>query len=184
MALRKLGLITTLKPLLGYPPLLALVSCLIACGAEQNDPSAQISNDSAAFESMPTPKPVAGPAIEQHHYYFDVNDHSEDEVLELLKRAQDVYDSLPVDQRQSLKIAMVLHGPDLQYFAKRNYKKHKALVDTAARLEAFGFIDLKVCAESARSHGVEDDGFPPFVDIVPFGPGEIRELERQGYTKL
>ena len=165
-----------------------LVFCLSACSADRDYEASQTAKaaatQAAGNGSTHNFQPAADADDARHHYYFDVTNHSKHEVHSLLLRAQEIYDSLPAEQRQSLKVAMVLHGPDLEYFAKRNYAKHKDLVDTAAKLEAFGFIDLKVCAVSARSHGVEEDGFPPFIDIVPFGPGEIRELERQGYTKL
>ena len=161
-----------------------LAICLVACsgsdGAAPRLPDAEI----AAPVPKTTPSRSIADARTEHRYYFDVNDHSKDEVMKLLERAQEIYDSLPNEQRDSLKIAMVLHGPDLQYFAKNNYLQNKALVDMAAKLEAFGFIDLKVCAVSARSHGVENDGFPPFIEVVPYGPNEINELQQRGYTKL
>ena len=164
--------------------ILAITTCLGACDAGEDKQSTPLKLNSVSREMSQTLNPVADSRSQEHHYYFDVNDHTEDEVLNLLQRAQEIYDSLAAEDRDNLKIAMVLHGPDLQYFAKRNYSEHKDLVDTAAKLEALGFIDLKVCAVSARSHGVDNDGFPPFVDIVPYGPGEIRELEQRGYTKL
>lgn len=79
---------------------------------------------------------------------------------------------------------MVLHGPDVVYFANANYAQYKSLVDLAAEVDAFGFLDLKVCAASARSHSLETDEFPPFVELVTYGPAEIKRLESAGYVRL
>ncbi|MEM7467279.1 MAG: DsrE family protein [Pseudomonadota bacterium] len=130
---------------------------------------------------------LAIPVSEQQEsaqYFFNVSGHTKDEVQRLLTRAQEIYESLPEEKKQSLKVAMVLHGPDAQFFAKQNYEKNKSLVDSAAKLEAFGFIDLKVCAVSAKSHGIGEDGFPAFIDVVPYGPDAIKRLRDNGFTEL
>lgn len=160
------------------------IVCLAACDNTTDSNTLLTSAATITASQAPGVVPMADSDSSKHHYYFDVNNHTKEEVLSLLKRAQEIYESLEATERESLKIAMVLHGPDLQYFAKHSYEDNKDLVDTAANLEANGFIDLKVCAISARSHGVENDGFPAFIETVPYGPGEIRELEKQGYTKL
>lgn len=120
----------------------------------------------------------------EHRYFFNVKGHTREEVESLLKRAQEVYDSLPNDRRESFEVAMVLHGPDTQFFAKKNYSENKNLVDLAAKLEAFGFIDFKVCAASAKMQGLGIDSFPPFIEVVPYGPGALETLKQDGYTEL
>ncbi len=131
--------------------------------------------------------PPAESAINAEHdvyYFFDVHGHSAEEITELLKRAKTTYDRLSSDLQAATRIAMVLHGPDVVYFANGNYAQYKALVDLAAEVDAFGFLDLKVCAASARSQGLEADKFPPFVELVAYGPAEIRRLEAAGYVRL
>ena len=103
-------------------------------------------------------------------YLFDVYGHSPEEVRALLMRAKYVYDNLSADLRNGLQIAMVLHGPDVEYFATENYTQHGPLVDLAASLDALGFVDLKVCVGSIRAAGLDSSTFPPFIELMPYGP--------------
>lgn len=117
-------------------------------------------------------------------YFFNVKGHTKEQVESLLLRALEIYEAMPAEGRETLEIAMVLHGPDTQYFAKKNYSENKNLVDLAAKLEASGFVDLKVCAVSAKSQGIDDDGFPSFIEIVPYGPQAIENLKQAGFTEI
>jgi intracellular sulfur oxidation DsrE/DsrF family protein len=135
----------------------------------------------AAAISAPADRLVIEPS---KRYFFDVYGHTPAEIMALLNRAKDTYDNLSPELRGSLKIAMVLHGPDIKFFATDNYAGNKDLVDLAARLDAFGFVDLKICAVSVTDHGLPSDGFPPFIEIVPYGPTEISRLQADGYVRL
>jgi len=122
---------------------------------------------------------------DQHTYYlFDVHGHSAEEVAALLNRAKDTFDQLSSDLQATARIAMVLHGPDVAFFSSENYDQYKSLVDLAAEVDAFGFLDIKVCTASARSRGLDADKFPPFIELVPYGPVKIRRLESAGYVQL
>ena len=162
---------------------LSLGFLLAGCG--ENNPAAAVSTTAAgqSTQQLPDLRPAAE-VESDHRYFFNVNGHSKEEVQKLLTRAQEIYDSLPEDKKRSLEIVLVMHGPDAQFFAKHSYEQNKSLVDSAAKLEAFGFIDLKVCAASARSQGIAEDGFPAFIEVVPYGPNELRALNQQGYTEL
>lgn len=115
------------------------------------------------------------------HYLFDVVDNGPEELLRLLNRAEELAHHAK-GQAQNVSIAMVIHGPDLEIFENRNYHKYKSLVDTAARLDAFGVIDFKLCQTLAFNGGLQIDDFPPFMEFVPFGPDEISRLRTRGYV--
>ena len=137
--------------------------------------------------SVPHPVPAISPAAEvtnNSRYFFNVKGHSREQVESLLNRALEVYEEMPEGSKANLEIAMVLHGPDAQFFAKKNYSENKKLIDLATKLEAVGFIDLKVCARSAASQGIENDGFPPFIEVVPYGPEAIENLKEAGFTEI
>lgn len=127
---------------------------------------------------------IVAPSPPSTRYFFDVHDHSAEEIKALLLRAKDTYDGLPAELQNSLTIAMVLHGPDVQFFASSNYDENRALVDLAAKLDAFGFVDLKMCATSVRNRGLQSATFPPFIEMVTYGPEEINRLEAESYTRL
>jgi len=52
------------------------------------------------------------------HYLFDVTDHSPEEISSMLMRAERL-NREGTSRRQAVDIAMVLHGPDIEIFAKQ-----------------------------------------------------------------
>jgi len=102
----------------------------------------------------------------------------------LLRRAQTTHDGLPAPERDSITIAMVLHGPDIAFFAVDHYEQYRELVDLAANLDALGYVDLKICTASVNSRGLDATQFPEFIEFVPYGPDEISRLESAGYVRF
>jgi uncharacterized protein len=149
-------------------------------------PSATRATPSIRIPSPDRP-PAARPTVDVEiptRYFFDVYGHTDAEIMALLDRARDTYDKLPPEFQDSARIAMVLHGPDVAFFASDKYEQYKDLVDLAAKLDAFGFVDFKVCAVSARRNGLQSDSFPSFIELVPYGPAEVSRLEAAGYLQL
>ena len=95
-----------------------------------------------------------------------------------------IYEDTPVAERANLKVVLVLHGPDIDFFSSRNYSKYQNIVDLAAKLDAFDVFDFKMCATSAASFGLEESEVPPFVEFVPYGPDEIEQLKSAGFVQL
>lgn len=122
-------------------------------------------------------------SVSGNQYMFDVSDHSREELVALLKRADEVA-SVSSPETDRLDIALILHGPDIAWFARNNYQDNKELVDLAARLDALKVIDLKVCQKAMQQFGYIDDDIPAFIDRVPYAPDEMRRLENSGYFKL
>lgn len=122
-------------------------------------------------------------AGEERHYLFNIQSHSPEEIKMLLERAEYLSSQAESDD-ENIKIAMVMHGPDMDIFDKKNYQKHMEIVDLAARLEASGVIDFKVCKTVATIRGIPDGSFPSFIEMVPFAPDELDKLEQQGFIEL
>lgn len=120
---------------------------------------------------------------EETHYLFDIEDNGPEEIKKLLERARTISQQAG-DIDKSVNIAMVIHGPDVDLFDKKNYQQHREIVDLAAHLEAEGVIDFKVCQTVANFRGIENTAFPSFMELVPFGPDELDRLEQQGFEKL
>jgi intracellular sulfur oxidation DsrE/DsrF family protein len=132
-----------------------------------------------------TPESVASTEeLTAKKYYFDVVDHSADDFKALLHRAYMIYEQSPLERRRELQIVMVLHGPDIEYFDAANYAENQEIVDLAAKLDAFGVFDFKVCARTAARLGVMPDEIPAFVEFVAYGPLEITRLDEAGYVRL
>ena len=81
-------------------------------------------------------------------------------------------------------ISIVLHGPEVNVFIKQNYGRYQALVDQAAKLDAFKVVDIKICERWIGFNNIERNQLPPFVDTVPYGPAEERRLIEAGYQSF
>lgn len=116
-------------------------------------------------------------------YLFQVTLHTPVEIEKLLARAEQLATTQrPPDRRAG--IALVLHGPEVELFARRNYAKYRQLVDRAAKLDADGVIEVKMCQTEMRSRGIREQDVPGFIELVPYGPDEEKRLLRRGYIYL
>ncbi|MBW8369988.1 MAG: DsrE family protein [Thiobacillus sp.] len=79
------------------------------------------------------------------------------------------------------KIVIVLHGNEIDYFATRNYPRHKALMDRAQSLSVGGIIEFRMCRIAAQSRGYAAKDIHGFVSMVPMGDAEIVRLQHEGY---
>ena len=113
-------------------------------------------------------------------YVARIEAHSLEEIETLMSRAESVVDQVVAGQNVE-PIQFVLHGDEVRFFFRRNYQKNKSLVDRAARLDAFNVIDIKVCETWMRFHGEGLNELYPFIETVPFGPGEEKRLLSEGY---
>ncbi len=83
------------------------------------------------------------------------------------------------------RIAIVLHGDELQLFQKENYSSNQSLVERARLLDQDNIIDIKACQTKMRSLNIEQSELPSFIEQVPFAPAEIERLqEEEGFTRL
>jgi intracellular sulfur oxidation DsrE/DsrF family protein len=112
---------------------------------------------------------------------LDVSVHSLDELKVLLDRAEEIA-ARPQSQGEKAAVVLVLHGPEVEFFAISNYPRYKDIVDQAARLDAFDVVDVKICQSMMERLGVERDDIPAFIEQVPYGPGEVERLVREGYV--
>lgn len=120
---------------------------------------------------------------ERQSAVYDLSVHDPQEMQLLLERLDQLAQQ-PSPQSQSARIALVLHGPELKYFTIRNYAMHRELVDLAAKLDAFQVIEVKACNTMMRQLGLQEADMPAFIEIVPYGPNEVRRLVGTGYLKM
>lgn len=101
--------------------------------------------------------------------------HTPDELYAALMRAEMLFlegrflGTLP-------PATLVVHGPQVAVFFKQSYPRHKQIVDLAARLTAFGVVDIRVCETRMGVLGRGREALLPFVGTVPFGPAEEQRL--------
>lgn len=119
----------------------------------------------AAAEKAPATSPNDSTAPGAR-YLFRVTLHTPLEIEGLLTRAEQLARNIhPVDRRAG--IALVLHGPEVEIFVRKNYAKYRHIVDRAARLSAEGVIEVKMCQTEMRSRDIHDEDVPKFIEFVP-----------------
>ncbi|BAZ92951.1 putative threonine efflux protein [Thiohalobacter thiocyanaticus] len=155
-----------------------LVLVLLTGGGPGVLQAAPLPADGDAPRAHPIPE-----ILEQRHRVYDINLHEPQELRRLLQRLDEVTPG-PRPGSNPPRFALVLHGPEIEFFAIGNYAEYRDLVDLAARLDAFGVIEVKACQTRMESLGLGGDDLPAFVEIVPFGPAEVERLEREGYVRM
>lgn len=116
-------------------------------------------------------------------YVFDVTVSTAQELDVVLNRA----DSLRklFDPQQHGRIAIVLHGDELQLFQKDNYSANQSLVDRARLLDRENIIDIKACQTMMRTLDIAQSELPSFIEQVPYAPVEIFRMKNDyNFTEI
>ena len=116
-------------------------------------------------------------------YVFSVTVNSAQQLDVVLDRAEDLRELFDPDQHS--RIAIVLHGNELQLFQKGNYSSNQLVVERARLLDQDNIIDIKACQTMMRILEIDQSELPSFIEQVPFAPAEIERLEKEeGFTRL
>jgi intracellular sulfur oxidation DsrE/DsrF family protein len=116
-------------------------------------------------------------------YVFSVTVNSAQQLDVVLSRAEDLRELF--DPEQHSRIAIVLHGNELQLFQKQNYSSNQSVVERARALDQDNIIDIKACQTMMRTLDIEQSELPGFIEQVPFAPAEIERLQKEeGFTRL
>jgi intracellular sulfur oxidation DsrE/DsrF family protein len=144
-------------------------------------PGADRASDAAP---VPALEPIAPPgSVTRGYWVADINVHSVAE-LELLFGQVEQRVSRPRSGGEEALVSLVLHGPEVEFFALKNYDRYKAIVDRAAKLAALGAVDISICQTQMRQRGIGSDEVPAFLRQVPYGPGEVERLLQRGYVTM
>lgn len=115
-------------------------------------------------------------------YVARILSDSPDEVANALERVEKLYTEGKLPQGAN-PIAIILHGPEVEIFFKDNYDEYKRIVDLAARLSAFGLVDVRVCETQSGIMGRSRTSIHSFIGTVPFGPTAVKRLlDQQNYV--
>jgi intracellular sulfur oxidation DsrE/DsrF family protein len=116
-------------------------------------------------------------------YVFSVTVQSAQQLDVVLNRAEDLRELFNPDEHG--KIAIVLHGDELQLFQKDGLRLNQSMVERARLLDQDNIIDIKACQTMMRTLQIEQNELPSFIEQVPFAPAEIERLEKEeGFTRL
>jgi len=124
-----------------------------------------------------------GESAAGRRYVYEVSVHDPADIDGLLNRIEELAPRL-APGGDTPGFALVLHGPEVEFFASRNYTRYRALVDRARKLDERGIIEVKICQTQMRLRGISDREIPAFIERVPFGPDEVRRLGQRGYVVM
>ena len=144
------------------------------------------SGDTLAKSRMkdpPSAKLSVSPDDDDGRFIFSITLHTADEIDAMLSRAETLAHRVNTQDQQS-QLALVLHGSEIDIFAKKNYSRYRKLVERAAKLDAEQVIEIKACATQMRALNLEQEDLPAFIEIVPYGPDEEQRLRKNGYVDL
>lgn len=135
------------------------------------------------FASLPLAQSPAQEITRPPGYVFSVTVMNQQQLNVVLNRAEDLRELFNPDEHG--KIAIVLHGNELQLFQKQNYSSNQSVVERARLLDQDNIIDIKACQTMMRTLHIEKNELPSFIEQVPFAPAEIERLQKEeGFTRL
>ncbi|MDX5151354.1 MAG: DsrE family protein [Acidiferrobacterales bacterium] len=121
--------------------------------------------------------------IKKGKFMFSVTLHKREEIDSLLTRAESLSKTMRTKGNKSA-IALILHGPEIKLFTRKNYKKNRDIIEKAERLDEENVIQVKVCKTKMKELGIKDEDLPSFMEIIPYAPDEEKKLLDQGYVYL
>lgn len=125
-----------------------------------------------------------GGAVAKHYDYkpqkvvYDVNLNTLKAMNGVLDRASYLSKITGADPFDS-SIVLVLHGGEIPFFARKNYKKYKDLIHRAQSLVASEVLKIKMCQIAAEGQGFKPENIHSFVEMVPMGDAEIIRLQNE-----
>ena len=116
-------------------------------------------------------------------YVLEVTVDTAQQLDVILDRADSLRKLFNPDQYS--RIAIVLHGAELQLFQKSNYSANQSIVDRARLLDQERVIDIKACQTMMRHLDIQQSELPAFIEQVPLAPVEIdRLVKEEGFTRF
>jgi intracellular sulfur oxidation DsrE/DsrF family protein len=109
---------------------------------------------------------------------YDVSVNHVAGVTSVLDRASYLSTITGADPFES-SIVLVLHGNEINFFARKNYQKYRDLMHRAQSLVEGEVLKIRMCQIAAKSHGFEPRDIYGFVEMVPMGDAEIIRLQNE-----
>ncbi|MGW8248637.1 MAG: DsrE family protein [Acidiferrobacterales bacterium] len=170
----------TKRPFSRFAFLALLVSSVLVGTSHADDrkvePRKQMPESLIDKDSKSPPLP-----IKKGRFMFSVTLHKREEIDSLLTRADSLSRTMRTEGNKSA-IALILHGPEIKLFTRKNYKKNRDIIEKAERLDKENVIQVKVCKTKMKELGIKDEDLPSFMEIIPYAPDEEKKLLGQGYV--
>jgi len=114
---------------------------------------------------------------------FTIREYDED-ALKWVARRLDYYIYRIRRSHPEIPIAIVSHGDEMASLANKNIQKYPRLHKRIQYWKKMGNIDFQVCGIMANTLGLSNDDFPEYIDVVPFGPSQIKDYRKLGFKHI
>ena len=115
----------------------------------------------------------------EEKYLADISVHSPQELLDILMRADMLFESGQYSAENSSPIIFLLHGEEARILFKPQYESNKQVVDLAAKLTALNVVDIKVCDIWINGNNLFVKDLQPFVGVANNAAAEAQRLVSQ-----
>ena len=158
-----------------------IILCLVSMPAVSGNPVSSNPVSSNLGNQATGNAPWGGASVTETEYkpqkvVYDVHVKTTEKMESVLDRASylsTITGADPFDQ----SIVLVLHGPELKFFAVENYAKHQALIQRAQSLVESEALTIKMCKIAAQGQGYQPEDIHGFIEMVPMGDAEIIRLQ-------
>lgn len=111
---------------------------------------------------------------------FTVREYDEDALYWVLPRVEKYMQELR-QRFPKLQIAMMSHGDEIISLSEDNKYKHKKTHKLLQKLVTQNNLLFHICGTMARMNELDPDGFPDYVDVVPYGPSQVEDYLSLGF---
>lgn len=94
------------------------------------------------------------------------------------------YVSLIKRKHKTLQIAVVSHGDEMLALTIENIVFYLDVHNDLKKLVNNYDVSFHVCGRFAQMNDLDDLDFPPYVDVVPFGPEQINDYEALDFRRI
>lgn len=105
---------------------------------------------------------------------FTIRDYDEEALVWLAERA-DYYLYLIRKSHPKLPIAFLSHGDEVSSLRKHPEKQYIKLHQYIQHWIKDYDVIFHVCGSMAHSLGLSEDSFPDYIDVVPYGPSQVKD---------
>lgn len=110
---------------------------------------------------------------------LEIAEKAPEKILRSLQVSDEIQRSAPAGS----DIKLVILGPAVRVFAKKDYEKYQGIVDQAAALRDAG-VQIEFCHNAIHANGLTARDMPGIGVVVPAGYIEIADLVHKGYALL
>jgi intracellular sulfur oxidation DsrE/DsrF family protein len=111
---------------------------------------------------------------------FTIREFDEDALEWVLPRVER-YVKVLRQKSPEIHLAMMSHGDELAAASSGQQQRFPAMHRLLEKLSReYGFV-FHVCNTAARGLGLDEDDFPAYVNVVPFGPSQVQDYLSMGY---